>query len=529
MKHYYTRGVIIINKKILSDVGWQQAYVEAFNNPDVFYAFNGSNDLSEFNRMKPSFNFSLRDIDNNGAPELIIFWGEYGTAAAYSIYTYSNEIKDLGNGLNMRTGGLFISDNLEYPGLFTYTSSYNGDEDFEYRTIKNNELVSEVIWRTRAERSSDGFVDYDVTPKVIINNKPLIAELRKEIPIPDYPITDTNIKNIIYNYDKSRPTNPHPYAIALEDYLKDLRTNATAYLEDINGDGTMEMLVSEDGLYCERLFYMYNGKVYTYDIDLDDYAGMYFSTNKHLILSYKSGDGGRDDILTIKNGKVTQVTNLSSQLGAYPGDTTYFQDDKMISESAYDKLLEKYGISLADSKKLFIINSNNRVEYSRKSQIEEILAMTATENMAPVISTVNALPTDSTVLVDKGQIQFEAYTINDNNYFKLRDLAQVVNKTTKNFEVSWDGANNAINLVSKNFYTSVGGELNKGDGKPKSATLSTSTIYKDGNEISLTAYTINGNNYFKLRDVAKAFDIGITWDEKTKTIGIDTTTSYVAD
>ena len=201
----------------------------------------------------------------------------------------------------------------------------------------------------------------------------------------------------------------------------------------------------------------------------------------------------------------------------------------MISESAYDKLLEKYGISLADSKKLFIINSNNRVEYSRKSQIEEILAMTATENMAPVISTVNALPTDSTVLVDKGQIQFEAYTINDNNYFKLRDLAQVVNKTTKNFEVSWDGANNAINLVSKNFYTSVGGELNKGDGKPKSATLSTSTIYKDGNEISLTAYTINGNNYFKLRDVAKAFDIGITWDEKTKTIGIDTTTSYVAD
>lgn len=30
-------------------------------------------------------------------------------------------------------------------------------------------------------------------------------------------------------------------------------------------------------------------------------------------------------------------------------------------------------------------------------------------------------------------------------------------------------------------------------------------------------------NYFKLRDLVEAFDIGVTWDNKTKTIGIDTT------
>ena len=36
------------------------------------------------------------------------------------------------------------------------------------------------------------------------------------------------------------------------------------------------------------------------------------------------------------------------------------------------------------------------------------------------------------------------------------------------------------------------------------ATLSTNRILVDGQETHMTAYTINGNNYVKLRDVGKA-------------------------
>jgi len=131
------------------------------------------------------------------------------------------------------------------------------------------------------------------------------------------------------------------------------------------------------------------------------------------------------------------------------------------------------------------------------------------------------------VLVNGKIVEFEAYNINGYNYFKLRDLAQAVNNTEKNFEVTWDAANNAINLISNKPYTPSGGELAKGDGKAKVAIPTTSKIYKDGREIFLTAYNINGNNYFKLRDVAKTFDIGVTWDGATNTIGIDTSISYV--
>jgi len=130
--------------------------------------------------------------------------------------------------------------------------------------------------------------------------------------------------------------------------------------------------------------------------------------------------------------------------------------------------------------------------------------------------TVN--PTTSKVLVNGKIVEFEAYNINGYNYFKLRDLAQAVNNTEKNFEVTWDAANNAINLISNKPYTPSGGELAKGDGKAKVAIPTTSKIYKDGREIFLTAYNINGNNYFKLRE---------TWDGATNTIGIDTSISYV--
>ncbi len=143
-------------------------------------------------------------------------------------------------------------------------------------------------------------------------------------------------------------------------------------------------------------------------------------------------------------------------------------------------------------------------------------------------TTKAATPTASKVIVNGNVISFDAYTIENSNYFKLRDLAKVVSGSGKQFEVTWDGSKNAINLVSSRAYTVVGGELNKGDGLAKSATLSTSKIYKDGSAVNLTAYTINSNNFFKLRDVAQLFDIGVTWDAASSTVGIDTSISYAA-
>lgn len=170
------------------------------------------------------------------------------------------------------------------------------------------------------------------------------------------------------------------------------------------------------------------------------------------------------------------------------------------------------------------------INYSSASTDSDVGVFVVVGNAAtgqPAVTSVNAVPTVASVQVNGVPVAFEAYTINGNNYFKLRDLAKAVDGTAKNFEVTWDGTKKAINLLSGQRYTAVGGELVAGDGKAKAATVSTAVIYKDGEKVDLSAYTINGNNYFKLRDVAKVFDIGVTWDAATKTIGIDVTQGYI--
>jgi hypothetical protein len=156
-------------------------------------------------------------------------------------------------------------------------------------------------------------------------------------------------------------------------------------------------------------------------------------------------------------------------------------------------------------------------------------AVTTTAPAVTAPEKASAAPTVSKVLVNGTATSFDAYNINGNNYFKLRDLATAVNSSKKQFEVTFDAAKNAIDLKSNSAYTKVGGEMTKSDGVAKNAVLTTSKIYKDGAEQKLTAYNIGGNNYFKLRDIAQAFNIGVTFDIKTNTISIDTNADYVVE
>ena len=50
-----------------------------------------------------------------------------------------------------------------------------------------------------------------------------------------------------------------------------------------------------------------------------------------------------------------------------------------------------------------------------------------------------------------------------------------------------------------------------------SVSMSTTNLSLDGKPISPAAYAINGNNYFKLRDMAEALDFGVTYDKASNT------------
>ncbi len=142
-----------------------------------------------------------------------------------------------------------------------------------------------------------------------------------------------------------------------------------------------------------------------------------------------------------------------------------------------------------------------------------------------VPSAVTATPTKASVLVNGKTEAFDAYSIGGNNYFKLRDIAMALSGSTKQFGIGWDGK--TITLSSGSAYTSVGGELSVyGNTSDVSAVKTASSVYLDGKLLSLTAYNINGNNYFKLRDLGSSINFGIGWDSATSTISIDTTKDY---
>ena len=55
---------------------------------------------------------------------------------------------------------------------------------------------------------------------------------------------------------------------------------------------------------------------------------------------------------------------------------------------------------------------------------------------------------------------------------------------------------------------------------------STHHVTVDGVPVSVEAYTINGSNYVKLRDIAALVGFGVTWDSDTRTVEIDTGADY---
>ena len=166
-----------------------------------------------------------------------------------------------------------------------------------------------------------------------------------------------------------------------------------------------------------------------------------------------------------------------------------------------------------------------------KKLISSLLAasMLATFASAASGNTQTAEPSPHAIYVDGTKANVAAYEINDNNYFKLRDIAAIVNGSEKQFEVSWNNDAQRIDLTSGKAYTIVGGELGAIDSASKQAETSTAVVYKDNTKMNYTGYNIDDNNYYKLRDVCESFNIGIKWDGVNQRVDILTDESYVPE
>lgn len=114
--------------------------------------------------------------------------------------------------------------------------------------------------------------------------------------------------------------------------------------------------------------------------------------------------------------------------------------------------------------------------------------------------------------------QLEVYNINGYNYFKLRDLAFLLNGTGSQFSVEYDPATQTISCARGRPYTPVGGEAQRGPDKSSTAVPSRQSLYIDGRLVNLSPFNIGGNNFFKLRDLGDVLNFNVDYDEAARTM-----------
>jgi hypothetical protein len=130
-----------------------------------------------------------------------------------------------------------------------------------------------------------------------------------------------------------------------------------------------------------------------------------------------------------------------------------------------------------------------------------------------VVSSITAKPTNTAFVMNGNTVSLPAYLINGNNYVKLRDVGALL---ADRFDVRWEDGKAKLYNHAK--YTVAGGELASIGTDSKTAEPSQTNFVWGGTDeaaTGLTAYLIGGNNYIKLRDIAKLFDFYVDWrDDK---------------
>lgn len=236
----------------------------------------------------------------------------------------------------------------------------------------------------------------------------------------------------------------------------------------------------------------------------------------------------------IETNSFTYISLISNDGIDTKATITHEDTDKIMSFEQYNISVLNQTIDFNDD---IYFNTGSSFEISKAGcYLAEIITY---ENLEPVYSmfivnpkaveTGTAFASDCNFYVNDKQLSLEAYVIKENNYFKLRDFAMILDGTDKQFDVDWDAENNAISLLSGQNYTAVGGELSKSDFNSKTYTSTTSTIYIDKISKTFDAYLIGENNYLKLRDICYFFDINVEWDQENQVVKIDTTKNYTQD
>ena len=124
--------------------------------------------------------------------------------------------------------------------------------------------------------------------------------------------------------------------------------------------------------------------------------------------------------------------------------------------------------------------------------------------------------------LDGESVEIGGYLINQNNYYKLRDLAAILSGTKSQFNLTFNKEKKQIELELGKPYEKLDTDLQAMKHDKTEAKMLTNNILVDGEEVMLKAALIDQNNYVKLRDLADVVGFIVGYNKETRDILVDT-------
>ncbi len=381
----------------------------------------------------------------------------------------------------------------------TWFKGYKWYGDFVYRRASNGSIT--VINYVGVEDYVKGVIPYEIDPSWPAEAQKAQAVCARSFALGTHKHGD--------EYDLCNTTNCQVYLGANRaTEASDAAVNATkGETLSYNGSPVIGYFYSSDGGATEDAANVWGG----------DYAYL-----KGKIDPYEDPDKDRWSV-TLTASEIQQKLNAA---GYSIGTVANVQVTK---RTATDNVNE---VTVTDTsgKSVIISRSSVRTVFGLKSIRYTITPVGGSGNK----TSLRVKVTEHKVKVNGKSVAPQGYYIANganagNNYFKLRDIAYLLNGTKSQFNVRWDAENERILLTSGTSYETVGGELEDSSTAVEKIGQSTSTIVLDGEEISLDGYIINGNNYYKLRDIGKALGFDVDFENASSTVLINTAKDYSGD
>lgn len=256
-----------------------------------------------------------------------------------------------------------------------------------------------------------------------------------------------------------------------------------------------------------------------------------------------------DKINLTSGSKTLKLATYSMLPGTTATTTTvqYFVDGKWVGGAADAPYIYNLDVSGLSAGTHTIQSVATTVDGARKVTTKtaeysiEVPGNTAT---VPTIVSTGLNPETSgtayastqAALVDGTPRQFQYYALkddkgNETNYVKLRDLADVLDGTAAQFNVTW-AEETGVGVQTKTAYSARNGQEGKtpysGD---RAYQKGAATTLVNGVPVPLQAFFLTDDQggdytYYKLRDLGQALGFNVGWDSSTEKIFIETDKAY---